>query len=56
MNAPKELVSPVDRIRGYHAELTDIRRDLHAHPELEQARRPRFGDGGGGRRVHILVG
>jgi len=33
MNAP-ELRSPIDRIRGYHAELTDIRRDLHAHPEL----------------------
>ena len=26
--------NPVDRIRSYHAELTDIRRDLHAHPEL----------------------
>ncbi|HUQ24412.1 MAG TPA: M20 aminoacylase family protein [Burkholderiales bacterium] len=28
------MSNPVDRIRGYHAELTDIRRDLHAHPEL----------------------
>jgi amidohydrolase len=28
------MTSPVDRIRGYHAELRDIRRDLHAHPEL----------------------
>jgi hippurate hydrolase len=27
-------MTPVDRIRGYHAELTGIRRDLHAHPEL----------------------
>ena len=26
--------SPIDRIRGYHAELTAIRHDLHAHPEL----------------------
>jgi amidohydrolase len=28
------MTSPVDRIRGYHAELRDFRRDLHAHPEL----------------------
>jgi amidohydrolase len=28
------MTSPVDKIRGYHAELRDIRRDLHAHPEL----------------------
>jgi len=28
------MTSPVDRIRGYHAELREIRRDLHAHPEL----------------------
>jgi len=28
------MTTPVDRIRGYHAELTQIRRDLHAHPEL----------------------
>jgi hippurate hydrolase len=28
------MTSPVDRIRQYHRELTDIRRDLHAHPEL----------------------
>jgi hippurate hydrolase len=26
--------TPVDAIRKYHAELTGIRRDLHAHPEL----------------------
>jgi hippurate hydrolase len=26
--------SPIERIRAYHRELTDIRRDLHAHPEL----------------------
>ena len=35
MNAPvKEQTSPVEHIRGYHAELREIRRDLHAHPEL----------------------
>jgi len=28
------MTTPVDRIRGYHAELTQIRRDLHANPEL----------------------
>ena len=28
------MTSPVDKIRGYHAELREIRRDLHAHPEL----------------------
>jgi hippurate hydrolase len=28
------MTSPVDTIRRYHAELTGIRRDLHAHPEL----------------------
>jgi len=28
------MTSPVDRIRGFHAELREIRRDLHAHPEL----------------------
>ena len=28
------MTTPVDRIRGYHAELTEIRRDLHANPEL----------------------
>ena len=27
-------MSPIDRIRGYADELTAIRRDLHAHPEL----------------------
>ena len=27
-------MSPIDRIRDYHAELTARRRDLHAHPEL----------------------
>jgi hippurate hydrolase len=34
MNAPEKLSSPIAHIRGYHAELTGIRRDLHAHPEL----------------------
>ncbi len=28
------MTSPVDKIRGYHAELRDLRRDIHAHPEL----------------------
>ncbi|KAA2237281.1 M20 aminoacylase family protein [Salinarimonas soli] len=27
-------MSPLDRIRAYHPELTAIRRDLHAHPEI----------------------
>ena len=27
-------MAPIDRIRAYHDELTSIRRDLHAHPEL----------------------
>ena len=28
------MTTPVEHIRGYHSELTGIRRDLHAHPEL----------------------
>ena len=28
------MTSPIDHIRTYHAELTGIRRDIHAHPEL----------------------
>jgi hippurate hydrolase len=28
------MTSPVERIRRYHAELKELRRDLHAHPEL----------------------
>src|ERR1700710_1886799 len=28
------MPSPIDQIRRYHTELTDIRRDIHAHPEL----------------------
>jgi amidohydrolase len=28
------MSSPIEKIRAYHRELTDIRRDLHAHPEL----------------------
>jgi amidohydrolase len=28
------MSNPVDHIRSYHAELQQIRRDLHAHPEL----------------------
>src|SRR5262245_26926406 len=28
------MISPIDAIRGYLAELTAIRQDIHAHPEL----------------------
>jgi hippurate hydrolase len=28
------MTSPIDRIRTYHGELTRVRRDIHAHPEL----------------------
>ena len=28
------MSNPIDRIRSYHGELTTVRRDLHAHPEL----------------------
>jgi hippurate hydrolase len=28
------MTSPIDLIRSYHAELTELRRDIHAHPEL----------------------
>jgi amidohydrolase len=28
------MTSPIDRIRTFHPELTGIRRDIHAHPEL----------------------
>ena len=28
------MTTPIDQIRRYHDELTDIRRDIHAHPEL----------------------
>ena len=28
------MSSPIDRIRAYHRELTAVRRDIHAHPEL----------------------
>jgi amidohydrolase len=28
------MTTPIDRIRSYHGELTAVRRDLHAHPEL----------------------
>ena len=27
-------MNPVERIRAYHAELRELRRDIHAHPEL----------------------
>ena len=28
------MTTPIERIRAYHRELTELRRDLHAHPEL----------------------
>jgi len=28
------MSTPIDRIRSYHRELTAVRRDIHAHPEL----------------------
>jgi len=28
------MTTPIDRIRSYHGELTAVRRDIHAHPEL----------------------
>jgi hippurate hydrolase len=28
------MTTPIDRIRSYHAELKELRRDIHAHPEL----------------------
>ena len=28
------MSSPIDRIRSYHRDLTAVRRDIHAHPEL----------------------
>jgi len=28
------MTSPIERIRAWHSELTGIRRDIHAHPEL----------------------
>jgi hippurate hydrolase len=28
------MTNPIERIRGYHGELTAVRRDIHAHPEL----------------------
>ena len=34
LNAPPSLVSPVEHIRRYQQELTAIRHDIHAHPEL----------------------
>jgi amidohydrolase len=34
MNAPLKFDNPVEHIRAFHRELTDIRRDIHAHPEL----------------------
>jgi amidohydrolase len=32
MSAPS--LSPIDHIRGFHGELTEIRQDIHANPEL----------------------
>jgi hippurate hydrolase len=34
VNAPLKLDTPVESIRAFHQELTDIRHDIHAHPEL----------------------
>ena len=34
MNAPSKLGTPVEHIRTFHQELSDIRHDIHAHPEL----------------------
>ena len=34
MNAPPRVDSPVEHIRRYHKELTELRHDIHAHPEL----------------------
>ena len=34
MNAPLKFDNPVEHIRAFHAELTEVRRDIHAHPEL----------------------
>jgi amidohydrolase len=36
MNQPIEKIAlgPVEHLRRYHAELTAVRRDIHAHPEL----------------------
>ena len=34
MNAPLKRDTPVEHIRAYHQELTGIRQDIHAHPEL----------------------
>jgi amidohydrolase len=31
---PTNTTTPVEAIRSYHAELAELRRDLHAHPEL----------------------
>jgi len=33
-NCRSTMASPVEAIRSYHAELKEVRRDLHAHPEL----------------------
>ena len=30
----ESIVSAIDRIAEFHAELTAFRRDIHAHPEL----------------------
>jgi amidohydrolase len=34
VNAPPKFDNPVEHIRTFHKELADIRRDIHAHPEL----------------------
>ncbi len=34
MNAPLKLANPVEHVRTFHQELSAIRQDIHAHPEL----------------------
>jgi len=34
MNAPLKFDNPVEHIRSFHQELTGVRQDIHAHPEL----------------------
>lgn len=34
MTTSKRLPTPVEAIRDFHADLVDVRHDLHAHPEL----------------------
>ena len=54
------MSTPIEHIRSYHAELRELRRDLHAHPELafEETRVPvrnRLGDEGFGFKIALGV-